>query len=300
MVAPATRDQAGEDEAQRLREQLADSAPETRAIGLATVIQQPAFEFTNDLARLVDDEDANIAHLATIALGRIGEDALTELITALDSRQKANIRTAAASAIAEIGPAGAPAVTPLRVCLESDDDTLREVTSIALTRIGSAAVDVLRDTLASPSLRTRLTAAATVGRIGQDAEPATERLREIRDDAELQMKLAAASALVAITGNTGEGLPTLVEATHDEDSAMRADAARLIGDLGERGRPAVSRLIELLDDAEAEVAAAAALALARLRSTDSRVIEALTRALEREDASVRRNVEIALATLDAR
>jgi HEAT repeat protein len=245
-----------------------------------------------DVAPLLDDSDPTVRELAAVLLGQIGAPAIAALSRALEEKQPLSVRIFAASGLARAGSAAAPAIEGLGKCLGASDETLRASAGFALSRIGAAALAVLRRGLAAEV--SAVPSARAIGWMGREGAPAADDLKRLAASGRGSARVAAWSALVAVTGDPSRGLPQLTEVAGGKDPALRVEAVERIGELREHGRGAAPALRSLLDDTAAPVRAAAALALARVGSLEPETRIALARRLSDSDGQVRGRAALAL------
>jgi HEAT repeat protein len=278
-------------------ESARDPKPEARLAALGEALKPgvplPAPEA---VASLLEDPEETVRQLAVVLLGRIGPPAVPALTRALGEKQPVLVRAFAASGLAQAGPAAAPAAEALGKCLESAEEKLRITAGLALSRIGAAALPVLRRALSAREPATAALAARALGWMGKDASPAAEDLKRLSASAAPEPRVAALAALVAVTGDAGRGLPPLTAIVQGSDRALRREAIERIGELRELGRGAAPALRRCLEDSAGPVRAAAALALARVKSLEPETREGLARLSRDPDPDVRANVAIALGS----
>ena len=275
-------------------QRVRDPRPEARLAAVAeALLPGGAVPTPADVAPLLDDPDFKVRELAAVLLGQIGAPAVAALSRALEEKQRPPVRHFAASGLARIGPAAAPAIEALGKCLAAPDETLRVIAALALSRIGAPALAILRRGLATEI--SAAVSARAVGWMGREGAPAVEDLKRLVVSGRGSTRIAALTALVAVTGDPARGLPQLIEVARGTDPAMRVEAIERIGELLEHGRGAEQALRSFLDDTAAPVRAAAALALARIGSVEPETGTALTRRLSDSDGQVRGRAALALA-----
>ena len=273
---------------------------ETRLAALGEALKPgAALPAAEAVAPLVEDPEETVRQLAVVLLGRMGAAGVPALSRALGERQPAVVRAFAASILAQAGPAAASAAEPLGKCLESSEEKLGITAGLALSRIGSGALPVLRRALAAREAATAVLAARALGWMGKDGSPALEDLKRVAAAPGPEPRMAALAAIVAVTGDAGRGLPPLTAIVQGSDRSLRREAIERIGELRELGRGAAPALRRCLEDSAGPVRAAAALALARVKSLEAETREGLSRLRKDPDPDVRVNVAIALAPFGA-
>lgn len=273
-----------------LRERLRDAEPAIRlgAAGDAYLAEAPPAAVQAELAQLLADPNEDARKVAALALGRIGPPAFSDLARALAAAQPAAVRSLACIAAGAHGPAAAPLVAPLCTCLKAQEEGVRSPASIALVRVGAAAVGPLSRVLDESNEAGPLIAAAdAAGAIGKDASPTSEALRRASGHPDPRVGLACADALGRVSGRPASALPALVAATHAADEDLRAEAVRRIGVLQRDGHGAGKTLLPLGGDPSPKVRAASAIALALVGVRGDDLLNVLGRLLDDPDPEVR-------------
>lgn len=277
--------------AQRLR----DPKPETRLAALAEVLKPGGPTATaQDVAPLLDDPEINVRQVAATVLGQIGAPAVAALARALDEKQPAIVRLFAASGLLRMGPPAAPAAEALGKCLSDADEGLKINAALALSRIGSPALPVLRRALTGE--KSAAAAARGLGWMDRAAVPAVDDLKRTASSGPAGARVSATAALIRVTGDPEVGLPflTTLIAAKDKPVPLRLEAIERVGELQEKGKGAAAVLRGALDDADGSLRAGAALALARIGSTEPETGAALTRRLSDPDPNVQLFAAVAL------
>jgi HEAT repeat protein len=229
-------------------------------------------------------------------LGRCGAPAVPSLTAALDARQPVTVRVAAASALAQTGPAAAAAAVPLCQCLESPDETLRWHASRALGTLGRPAVAPLLGLLHSssdPGLARAVVSA--LGSLGPEAREAVEAITKVGASGADGLPLACETALIRITGDAPARLPRLTSALGDPDASVRQAALGHLGELRDTARSAAPGIVACLSDTSPDVRGTAALALARVGADGPAVVAGLTARLQDPSLEVRALTAMALS-----
>lgn len=172
-----------------------------------------------------------------------------------------------------------------RLIAALDNANVRQGASIALAKLGAAAVPALRESLASDNPDVRVWSAYTLGQIGQAAKPAVAELTKATTDSDPALRTAAAQAL----GKIGDpaGVDALTAALGDEDDRVRLNAAVALGEIGPPAQGATAKLIAALADQHVRSAARNALIQIGPATVD-RLVKAL------DDDSVRFDVTVVL------
>ncbi len=143
-------------------------------------------------------------------------------------------------------PKSVPAL--IQAC-DRDDPEFTAQVQLALAEIGPAAapaVDQLMASLADQDERIRQSAVYALGRIGSDAAPATPSLEKLLDSNDAFDRSAAAWAIANIQpGNKDLARtikPHLIAGLQSDDDAMRLESALVLGGLGTEASDAIPAL----------------------------------------------------------
>jgi HEAT repeat protein len=188
----------------------------------------------------------------------------------------------------ELGELGILAVAPLVQALRHDKDGLVKYNAaLALTKIGTPAIEPLLESLDDDDADVRLEASWALGEIGDGSvvAPLVEALR----DEDWYVRKQAAVSLCNLKSSESVGL--LVSALNDEDWYVRKQAARILGTIGDAR--AAKPLAWALKDEDPVVKGEAAAALGRIGDPGA-AADAILAALKDEDPMVRGD---AVATL---
>jgi HEAT repeat protein len=206
-----------------------------------------------NVMELLDDDDAQTAHLAAVALGNMGRPALQPMLIRLRSKKAPN--ELAVVALAKIG---APAVGPLLEALKADDPIIRRRAALALggmeappKEVLPVLVELLKEWTADPSVGEAFGAA--VGAAGF----AVRR----RDSFTVQCLVEALSKFPDQSADT---LPLLTPLLSDRSVALRLRTACTLEKIGKAARPAVSALLPIAGSADEDYSTASAAARALL------------------------------------
>jgi HEAT repeat protein len=127
-----------------------------------------------------------------------------------------------------------------------DDANVRRGASIALTKLGLAAVPALRKALTSGTPDARVWSAYTLGEIGPAAEPAVGDLSTALVNSDDALRAAAAQALGKI--GTAAAIDALANSLGDKNDRVRQRAAVALGQIGRPSQTATAKLIAVLSD----------------------------------------------------
>ncbi len=227
------------------------------------------------------DADPEVQTAAAAALVRLGGRAVPALGAALDDPQR---QVAALELLAGIGPAAAPTLPRLLELVRDGDPVVSGDAAITIAAIGpaaAAAVPELMKMLADPPaslaaeeaaalVRRRFAACYALGRIGEAADVASDRLQELsRSEEDLLATVATWAALKIRPQDASlfeSAVPILRRALRGEREIARLEAAIALGDIGAAADSAIP-ILELVseDDGSTRVRAAAAAALKKIR-----------------------------------
>lgn len=152
------------------------------------------------VALLNDPKSDQIGDRAAHALATLGESGLPLLIAAL-TNQNATVRSRAALKMEHLGTKAYPAIPALIRTLKDDDRTVAWAASFTLSRLRlepNIVVPALMDHLQSSKPRYRIDAANSLARFAQDARPAVPALIIALKDPDPKVQEAASNALLRI------------------------------------------------------------------------------------------------------
>lgn len=164
---------------------------------------------TSALAKLITDENLQVATEAIVALGKIGpaaKDAVSALCAALEGGGEKNSH-AIVFALGNMGPAASSAAPLLLEAMQSSDKSLAGIAARSFVEIQPAssrsqaaakAVPVLASCLADPLPETRKAAAESLAALGPLARSARPALEKATADPLKAVREAAATALKSI------------------------------------------------------------------------------------------------------
>ena len=271
-------------------------------------------EYWRALANSPDNVDRARAIEGLKALGEVSK------LEVLLNDDSSRVQEAAAKALGDLGPRGAP---PLIAHLKADKHCEGLLDSLA--RIGRPVVPALADLLSDKTARVRLRAAVALGKIGPKAGAAVPALARLLSDDWTQIREQAARALANIGPDAKPAVPALALALSDAEEGVALKASVALGRigmpavpalvtvvqgpdrhharfyaslaLGDVGAPAVPSLRVLLSAEDAIVREYSADALAAIGSAAGSGVPALTDALRDSDRAVRSAAARALGSI---
>ncbi len=231
--------------------------------------------------------------LSEIALqhgGRAIDTALPALGASLAAEDPA-LRSAAASALAQMGPLAEQMLQPLLSAFQGDAvATVRRQAGLALTRVAPAAapvVDACGRVLATEAdAGVRQAAAAALVQARAAAAPAAAAISVAMSDRDPMVRVFA-SAAEGQLGNVSGAVKGLVAGLTDDDPGVRAEAAGLLGSVAPAHASAVPSLIKALNDPDPQVRLAAVDALGTIGPPAHSAVQRLWHLMRDPDESVR-------------
>ena len=195
-------DAAREEALRLLTEALSDSDHEVREQAAAALS-----EFGSEggaavpaLMQAVNDDNVVVRRRVIRALGGMGEaaeDAIPALVAATEDSEP-SVALQALASLADLTPMTVAALPAFLSALWTGDVRSRAVATVALVRLGPAAVPSLLSTLAHPAPDVRAKAAHILGKIGPPAAEAKPLLEKMLSEKDETLRLAAKDALQMI------------------------------------------------------------------------------------------------------
>src|SRR5437016_9692764 len=215
------------------------------------------------------------------------------LLTHWLSQDQELVRGAAATALAELGPADTRAA--LNLALHDSSPRVRTFALQTAGRLGLAAtLPAVRDAVTDPDVTVRIAALSSLG-LSQDPSVVGVVRRGLKDRDPI-VQLVAREALVRL--NQPEPVQPFLTAARDFSPAVRGAALGILGRLKVKDPAALSALTLGLSDPDASVRSFAAGALGDLGATSA--ITVLVDALSDRDPYVRNFAAVSLGRLNAK
>jgi HEAT repeat protein len=284
-----------------IAERLSDPDETTRIAALGEVLDFNPLpqELIDPISARLQDEDEDCCTLAMVALANAGASGLPHLLAALSPERPAAVRAFGAGTIARMEYDRTAAIPDLCRCLLDENQGLREQSSLALARIGAAAVPALSAALLRAAPDARIAVVQTLGQIGPPAKETLPTLKQLAAGQTTEFLVAIAGALVQISEDAKAGLSFLVSSAAAEP-ALREKIIEIIGSLGSILKEGSDSILPYLWDPAVDVRAVTALALARMWMEDAgrlpgKILDALVHALDDPEPKVRENAGIALS-----
>jgi HEAT repeat protein len=194
------------------------------------------------------------------------------------------VHSAAARALAIIGPEAKPAVPALGHVLCGKERAARWDAAMALGRIGKDSVAVLTRVLPDKDPEIRCAALSGLSGVGAGAEPAIPAVMEMLKDEKDDVRAGAVYCLAAIGPRA---VPALVQAIERERGLVRRGAARVFLRLSVPRRLTEPALLGMAQDEDPASRAQAIASLAAIHVTDEAGITAMKTALRDPSLEVR-------------
>jgi HEAT repeat protein len=210
------------------------------AAGVLGDIGEPAVPA---LVEVLERGSEPVRKAAAMALRRIGNPAVGPLLEVIRRRDRAAVRWATWALRPQAATVVPVLVDALRQSPPNAD--LRAAAISGLAQIGPASVPALRPLLRDRRAHVRQAAADTLAELGAPAAPAIPDLIVMVGDANASVALAAANALVAIGPAAVDALVVLLDG-HDGDPRCRRAAVALL----RIGSPAMDALFRCVRGSE--------------------------------------------------
>ncbi len=257
---------------------LNDTDSTVRAAAARALANLKASTAVEPLISLLTDKVPSVRSQAAASLGRLGDHGASDALASAGEDKDFAVQIAAGIALVRLDDArGVPIVAR---CLNHPSSKMREqaVTDITISFINKESlVPPLVAALSDPSIRVRLYAALSLGRIG--TAPAVEALlKKVSDRENLRSVLQGLAET-----KDDRAVKSLIDHLDDPDAAYRIVAAFEIGNIKDERH--TEHLVRHLTDPSSEVRLSIIQALTILNS--KRAIDPLTAALQDEDPQVR-------------
>lgn len=229
------------------------------------------------------DRRPEVRREAILALAEIGPaaaPAVAQLAAALDDKL---VETPATYALGRIGKIPAAAEAKIAKNVEGQDKVLRVVSLWALARIHPEDKQLVRQTteqlierLMEEDPRVRAAAARALAALEPGPEIAVPALQKVFEGADEEVVRAALDTLVQFGSPS---VPRLIEALKYE--GVRGRVAFILGEIGPSAAPATEALAKLIDDKDPDVSNEAIHALAKIGPDAKAAVPALVAALKK-------------------
>jgi UDP-N-acetylmuramyl pentapeptide phosphotransferase/UDP-N-acetylglucosamine-1-phosphate transferase/HEAT repeat protein len=260
--------------------------------------QGPASPAREELARLLERDDADARVAGAWALARMGADAapVVDRLARLLDDPRENVRRAGARALGALGETARPAADALFARLADPRQSVRWEAARSLASQSQDAATVvprLVAALRSDDAFLRGFAAWRLGELGPAAADAVPALVEALGRDEGYGRGGASGALARMGPAAAAAVPALLDGLRADDGDRRWKAARTLGRIGPAARDAVPALLAASADPNEHVRAHSVRALSRVASRSPQVEAALARARRDRVAAVAREARVA-------
>lgn len=207
------------------------------------------------------DKDWQVRRVATDGMGLLASPDAVPALNRLLLDEDDRVRSAAALAIAKIGPAARLSISPLINTLKDKSDEVRDAAAFALAKLApgnDTVIPALIRALRYEDVRARVGAANAIARLGPLAPSAVFPLITGLKDPEDAVVLASRLALVKLGP---EAITGLLKALREEDARTRLHLIDVLGQIGADAAPAIHVLLVLLQDDDPQIRNATILTL---------------------------------------
>jgi hypothetical protein len=237
--------------------------------------------------------------LAIAALANAEAVAVPYLMPTLSPQRPVAVRAFAASTLARMECDRTAAIPELCRCLRDDDPELRQISSLALARIGTPAVSALCAALPERTPEIRISIVQTLGQIGPPARETVPVLNQLAAGQPAGVLISIACAMIQILQDPQYGLSFLISSAAAEP-ALREKIIEQMGMIGPVVRGGSDSILYYLQDPSPGVRAAAAITLAQVwidhvDQHPPHILDSLVRALDDAEPKVRTNAGIAIS-----
>jgi HEAT repeat protein len=191
-----------------LTQALKNTDPVIRRVAAASLRDMgPKAEGAKDqLAEALRDQDKDTRKMAALALSDIGPPAkekVLELIYVMLRDADADVRTNAVTGLLSVSNPNHYqhlVVPALGEAIKDKSDDVRQLAAGGMARYGAAGVTYLIPSLKHADKDVRKVAVTTLGRLGGNAKPATDAIKQLVNDKDPDVKQAAQEALKQVGG----------------------------------------------------------------------------------------------------
>lgn len=227
-------------------------------------------------------------------LTRIGPAAMPHLLGALKSDDSV-MRTVAAHALGDLGPAAKDAVPDLIANLDHREPFVREEVVAALSAIGEPAAKPLTDALQNQNPKIREGAVTVLAAVpSKTATPALLDLLAKEQDA--SVRAALFPALAKAGADPARCVPAFIEAIKGDNDTLRHSASNALLSLRAGQDAAASALAALLKDPNPKIAERAASLLGRLGNRAKAALPMLIEAIAKKQPAPAAYVDAVVLT----
>ena len=207
------------------------------------------------------DKDWQVRRVATDGMGMLASSDAVPALNRLLLDDDERVRSAAALAIAKVGPSARLSISPLINTLKDKSDVVRDGAAYALAKLApgnDTVIPALIRALRYEDVRARVGAANSIARLGPLAPSAVFPLITGLKDTEDAVVLASRLALVKLGP---EAITGILKALREEDARTRLHLIDVLGQIGADAAPAIHVLLVLLQDDDPQIKNATILTL---------------------------------------
>ncbi|MCH8294685.1 HEAT repeat domain-containing protein [Candidatus Poribacteria bacterium] len=264
-------DNAQEYQTLRSLNDLKDSEPSVRRLALNRLGDFGHVTESSRLIAALSDPDAGVRRSAAIALAKIDNPAIDELIPLLNNTNT-SIRWHAMMALGmiasrlEASDQLRPAIDSLIDALKDSDSSIRLMAGDTLKRIGIPTSEPIAALLTDENAMIRATAAALLTDLNPAMVSTYQRTRYAVDlrDADASIRAIAVLALGNLGDDSASTVNALTTALNDENSTVRQNAAMVLARIG---KSAINALSAILSDSTSKGSRYAILVLGEIAET---------------------------------
>jgi hypothetical protein len=182
---------------------------------------------------------------------------------------------------------GREAVEALTIVLHDDRDEVAQAAATALAEIGPAALESLTDGLGDKRAIVRACAAQALGGMGVEGRPAADALVKLVDDKEHNVRLIAVTALVGVTGDDDSRASTFERLASSPDDSVRVALATGVQRFHPKADWWLPTFLLLADDDNEYLRQLVAQTLAAQAPPENAVVDAMERLINDTSEQVR-------------
>lgn len=256
----------------------------------------------------LDDSAGNVRSAAAYALASLGpgaEEAIPHLVKYLSDEERNGERWTAAKALGQINVDSERVIEALTARLDDRDPVCRGYSAWALWNITGrteAPLRAMESIWAAGETDAYASALSRLQKMGQEARPLLPQVREMLSHKDQYIQIHAARCIWKIQNDANEALPVLIKGLQSKERSDRIRATMYVELLGAEARKAVPTLMSIVaDDSDWIVRRNAATALGQISGGSPKVVQVLQGCVEEDPIfEVRKAAREALEEIRAR